>query len=179
MQVSLWAHPAAGSAAVREILASVDRLSPTLLQFRYEVSGEIGKIVIPEASEPVRSNNLWQTTCFETFLSREGRPGYLELNFSPSSRWAAYDFSAYRQGMVQADLAAPPEIDVKREGDRLELVATISLDAAAQDCRLNLCAVIEERGGSKSYWAACHEGPEPDFHRQDCFGLELPAPKRP
>jgi hypothetical protein len=178
MQITLWAHPAAGSAAVKGIVASVDRLSPTLLRFRWEVSGHIEEIIVPEPGPAIRSNNLWQSTCFEAFLSCEGHPGYLELNFSPSSRWAAYDFSAYRDGMVQANLAAPPDITMKRDSGHLDMAATVSLDAAAEDCRLNLCAVIEERGGGKSYWAAHHQGAEPDFHRQDCFGVELPAPKR-
>ena len=40
---------------------------------------------------------------------------------------------------------------------------------------LNLTAVIEERDGTKSYWALNHppDGP-PDFHHPACFTLELP-----
>lgn len=178
MQITLWTHPAAGSAAVDEIVASVERLSPTLLRFRWQVSGDIGGLIIPEPAPSIRTNNLWESTCFEAFLSCEGHPGYLELNFSPSSQWAAYDFSAYRHGMVQASLAGPPEIELSRHSAGLELTATISLDAAAEACRLNLCAVIEEGAGMKSYWAAYHQGAVPDFHREDCFGIELPAPKR-
>ena len=178
MQVSLWTHPAAGSAAVSEITASVDRLSSILLRFHWLVTGDIDALVIPEPAPPLRANNLWQSTCFEAFLSCDGHPGYLELNFSPSSRWAAYDFAAYRHGMVQASLAGAPEIEMSLNPARMELTATISLDAAAQACRLNLCAVIEERSGMKSYWAAFHQGKVPDFHREDCFGIELPAPER-
>ena len=37
-----------------------------------------------------------------------------------------------------------------------------------------LCAVIEEQGGQKSYWAARHAGEKPDFHNPACFILPVP-----
>ena len=44
-----------------------------------------------------------------------------------------------------------------------------------QPWRLGLSAVIEENSGRKSYWALKHPDGPPDFHRADCFTLELPA----
>jgi hypothetical protein len=41
--------------------------------------------------------------------------------------------------------------------------------------RLGLSAVIEEKGGSKSYWALAHPPGAPDFHHQEAFALELSA----
>ena len=41
---------------------------------------------------------------------------------------------------------------------------------------MGLCAVIEEKDGTKSYWALAHPpGDKPDFHDPACFALELPA----
>src|SRR5687768_3950280 len=134
MQVSLWSHPANPSITPLDIEAGVERLSATVLQFRYLVRGNIDELVIPPPAPPLRANNLWRTTCFEAFLTPVERPGYVELYFSPSSQWAAYDFSAYRQGMVQAALPAPPNLEVNRHADSLELIATISLDAALESC---------------------------------------------
>lgn len=175
MQVSLWSHPVGYSIAPLEIHAGVERLSATVLRFRYLMRGHIDGLVIPPVSAPLRSNNLWRTTCFEAFLFRPDGPAYVELNFSPSTQWAAYDFAAYRDGMVHASLPAPPDLEVRRQAGSLELTATISLDAASEAGRLSLCAVVESPGGSLSYWAQSHAGDKPDFHRQDCFTLELPA----
>ena len=50
---------------------------------------------------------------------------------------------------------------------------------AAGDWRLGLTAVVEETGGRISYWALAHPAGRPDFHRADCFVLELPAPVTP
>jgi hypothetical protein len=41
---------------------------------------------------------------------------------------------------------------------------------------LGLSAVIEEKDGTKSYWALAHPPGKPDFHHKDCFALTLPAP---
>ena len=175
MQIDLWSHPAAYSITPLDIRAGCELLSATVLRFRFLVRGSIDELVVPPPSLPIRANNLWRTTCFEAFLAPAEGSSYVELNFSPSSQWAAYDFSAYRQGMVQAALPAPPEIEVERNADGLEMIATISLNVAAESCRLRLCAVIEEQNGYLSYWADSHPGDKPDFHRQDCFTLELPA----
>jgi hypothetical protein len=41
-----------------------------------------------------------------------------------------------------------------------------------------LSAVIEEKDGTKSYWALKHPPGKPDFHHRDCFALTLPAPEK-
>jgi hypothetical protein len=175
METGLWAHPAYPSAAIDgEIGATVRRLSRQTVQFRYVLIGRIDELVLPPTTQPLRADNLWQTTCFEAFIGPESNTSYREFNFSPSSQWAAYDFLTYRSGMVQAGLPAPPEIAVNRRSDRLAVTVTLSLDLPEEPYRLGLSAVIEEQGGRKSYWAVSHQDDSPDFHRRDCFTLRLP-----
>jgi hypothetical protein len=38
-------------------------------------------------------------------------------------------------------------------------------------------AVIEEAGGTLSYWAASHTHDKPDFHDPACFAHAVPAPR--
>ena len=179
METALWTHPAYPALALDgEIRVAVERLSRTELRLRYVVSGRVGELVVPPPAPPLRTDNLWESTCFEAFLATEGFPDYRELNFSPSSQWAAYDFSNYRTGRAQAALPAPPDIRVERRADRLAVSVSLSLDLPDEPHRLGLAAVIEERNGSKSYWALAHPGEAPDFHRRDCFVLELPAAER-
>lgn len=43
--------------------------------------------------------------------------------------------------------------------------------------QIALSAVIEEKDGTKSYWALRHPPGKPDFHHPDCFALTLEAPE--
>ena len=56
--------------------------------------------------EPARTDELWRSTCFELFLRFDDDERYVEFNFSPSTRWAAYAFDGYREGMAELPLAA-------------------------------------------------------------------------
>jgi hypothetical protein len=179
LSVGMWAHPAAGSAAVEAIEVFLERRSPTNLYIRYEATGRTADLAIPAPAARLRANNLWQTTCFELFLRAEGQSGYLEFNFSPSGQWAAYEFRAYRDGMVQARIPADPIIESWVGPGRLVVDVLISLNLPEEAYVLNLAAVVEERGVGKSYWSHWHSGESPDFHHPSCFVLELPPPSAP
>jgi hypothetical protein len=121
---------------------------------------------------------LWQHTCFEAFVAQDPTAGYYELNFSPSTEWAIYRFSAYRQAMAAVEAHHPPRICVHREPGRLRLEASIALALlpALRDSpalRLALCAVIEEVPPRLSYWALVHPAAKPDFHQPAGFALSL------
>lgn len=138
------------------------------LEFSYLIEGDTTGVVIPPPSSPMRTDGLWGSTCFEAFIGI-GKTGYVELNFAPSGRWAAYSFTNYRQGMRELDIA-PPSICFAQG----RVIATVEL-AAERGSPLNLTAVIELRSGIRSYWALAHpEGNRPDFHARDCFVARLP-----
>lgn len=130
------------------------------------------RFVIPEAAAPARTEDLWQTTCFEAFLRVEGEEAYREWNFAPSTRWAAYDFTSHRASRSDAEVA-PPYIRMEDNLTWWALGATIAVDAASQ-WQLGLSAILEEKDGTKSYWALAHpEGDKPDFHDPVCFAARL------
>jgi hypothetical protein len=115
---------------------------------------------------------LWQTTCFEAFLRGDGSEAYREWNFAPSGQWAAYDFTSHRAGRTDAEVAAPY---VRVEDNMIwwALGATIAADAGLE-WQLGLSAILEEKDGTKSYWALAHpEGDKPDFHDAVCFVARL------
>jgi hypothetical protein len=106
--------------------------------------------------------------------------GYCELNFAPSTQWAAYRFDGYRSGMRVARGMSAPRIAVEssEEGYKLRVSAELDrLPGLPRDgaWRLGLSAVIEETSGRTSYWALVHPPGKADFHHPDCFALELPA----
>ena len=122
-----------------------------------------------------RADGLWQTTCGELFLKDAQGNGYRELNFSPSGQWAAYRFTDYREGMINALVIDPPEIS--SAGGEYLYVLTVSLDGSflEESAGAGLSMVIEETDGTKSYWALAHPPGKPDFHHPACFTLSLPA----
>lgn len=103
---------------------------------------------------------------------------YLEFNFSPSGQWAAYAFDAYRTGQVELDLEEPPHVVFVNEGDHAILTAIVPW-RGREAFKIALSAVIEERDGTKSYWALAHPPGKPDFHHPTCFAATLPPPSRP
>ena len=152
-----------------DYVASLSSTATTNIWFG--VSAPTDRFVIP-SGEAERADELWQTTCFEAFLRAEAEEPYREWNFAPSSAWAAYDFTGYREGRTNADVAAAPYIRMEDNFTWWALGATITVDAD-RSWQLGLSAVLEEQDGTKSYWALAHPSEKPDFHHPDCFTARL------
>ncbi len=180
MRQALIRHPDSRCAAVARIDVEAARPRPGTLDLCYAVTGTIGALRMPAVSAPARADGLWRHTCFEAFVRASAGAGYYELNFAPSTRWAAYGFREYRSGMRAASEVSAPRFEVDSSGGAYRLRVSVALDGLAglpgdAVWRLGLAAVIEETGGRRSYWALAHPPGKPDFHHGDCFRLELPA----
>lgn len=138
----------------------------------FGIGAPASRFLIPEPAEPSRTDDLWTTTCFEAFLKDPEGDAYREWNFAPSGQWAAYDFTSEREGRTDPEVAAP----YIRMEDNLTwwaIGATIAVDA---DIRwtLGISAVLEEKDGTKSYWALAHpHADKPDFHNPASFAAQL------
>jgi hypothetical protein len=180
MRRPLHLHPDSRCAAVRAVEVEALRPAPGRLSLRYSLTGDTAALVIPPPAAPERADDLWRTTCFEAFLAAPDAAAYCELNFAPSTRWAAYRFDGYRQGMAPLDLPAPPAIAVRRAPDGLELAVDLQLpDAPAGPWRLGLTAVIDTTGEGIAHWAIAHPPGRADFHAAAGFDLSLPEPVIP
>src|SRR3954447_331727 len=138
----------------------------------FGVGAPADRFVLPEG-EPGRAGDLWQTTCFEAFLRPAEEDAYREWNFAPSGQWAAYDFAGYREGRTDAEIAQSPYIRMEDNLTWWALGATIAVQVG--DWQLGLSAILEEKDGTKSYWALAHPtADKPDFHDPVCFAAHLP-----
>jgi hypothetical protein len=179
VQLNLIRHPSTPPAHPEfKVWASVDHAASLAAVATTNIWFGVGapalRFVIPEAAEPSRADNLWQTTCFEAFLRPLGEGPYREWNFAPSGQWASYDFSGYREGMTPAEVNAPPYIRLEDNFTWWAVGATIAIPADT-NWELGLSAVLEEKDGTKSYWALAHPSAEkPDFHAPGCFAAHLP-----
>jgi hypothetical protein len=167
------AHPPVGVTGVEAKVIGVDA---TWLRVRWRVEGAQALVVPPFAGKG-RADDLWQTTCFELFLQPGEGPAYIELNLSPSERWAAWDFARNRDGREDRPFPREPECTM-RQGSSFAIfdAAIPRAGLPREDCAANFCAVIEEQGGPLSYWALAHAGDKPDFHDPACFTATLAAP---
>jgi len=164
-------HPPFKVWASVEHAASFGVMATTNIWFG--IGAPASRFIIPQGEEPSRKDGLWRTTCFEAFLRPAGENAYQEWNFAPSGDWAAYDFAGYREGMAEADVGSPPYIRMEDNLTWWALGATIAVPAEPKWV-LGLSAVLEERDGTKSYWALAHPpGDKPDFHAPDCFVARL------
>ena len=184
MRQVLKLHPESRSTAVTAIAVEAARPSPGLLVLRYVLTGSISDLRLPAPTPPTRVDELWRHTCFEAFVGAPDREAYLEFNLAPSSQWAAYQFTGYRQGMAPLEGFDAPGVEMKSTGQGVELHATLDLERVAvfptnAPWRLGLSAVIEAADGAVSHWALAHPPGRADFHHPDCFVAELPATERP
>jgi hypothetical protein len=162
---------------VRALVASCEK-GEGVLRFRYMLDADLSALRIPPSRSPGRADELWKHTCFEAFVA--GSPfgdGYLELNFSPSTQWAAYSFETYRKGMAPVALPAAPRVEVTGAASRLVVEAVVGMpepvDVPGAKLRIALSAVIEDESGRISYWALKHAPDKPDFHHAAGFILEV------
>ncbi|HET6535622.1 MAG TPA: DOMON-like domain-containing protein [Sphingomicrobium sp.] len=178
MQFNLVPHPTTPPAdppfkvwATVDHSASLGAMATTNIWFG--VGAPADRFAIAPLSEPWRADELWRATCFEAFVRRIGSDGYREWNFAPHGNWAAYDFAAYREDMANAEVGSPPYIRMEDNFTWWTVGATIAVEADAQ-WELGLSAVLEEKDGTKSYWALAHPAEMPDFHAPGCFTARLP-----
>jgi hypothetical protein len=171
MRRTLIIHPDSRCAAVTGIEAEVVCPRPGEMALTYRVTGLVSGVWLPAATRPERTDGLWRRTCFEAFVGAGS--AYLECNFAPSTQWAAYRFTGYREGMTPASEIAPPRIEMT--ADERSFVLRVLLDLPPDaDGRLGLSAVIEETSGGLSYWALAHLPGKPDFHHSTALAVDLP-----
>jgi hypothetical protein len=177
---TLQPHPDTPQPLVRALRAGAVRRPDTLV-FEYQLSGELSRLSLPVPSASPsgsRRDGLWRHSCFEAFIARPGAPEYFEFNFAPQGDWAAYRFAGYRAGMEPLALPQAPRIEVRRSAEELLLTAAVSLNEASllahgAPLRVALASVIEDGGGTLSYWSLRHAPGKADFHHADGFALEL------
>lgn len=174
MRLELKRHPDSYCAAVTRIAVDIARPHPDRLVLTYEVTGTIDDVRLPPVTAPARTDELWRHTCLEAFIRPEQDTAYCELNFAPSTQWAAYRFDRYRSGMQPATGIDQPRIETQIEPHRHTLRAEVALKPLSAAYHLGLAAVIEETNGNKSYWALAHPPGKPDFHHADGFACALP-----
>jgi hypothetical protein len=170
-RLALVPHPDTPCAAVRTLTLTIERPTAALLTLHYRLDGTLEALRIPEPRSPVRADGLWQHTCFEAFIGQSGGKGYWEFNFSPSSAWAAYQFSDYREGMAPLMKGAPPVISARVDSGALALSVAVDLSwisrTTAAELVLGAAAVIETQERALSYWALEHPTGKPDFHQAE------------
>jgi hypothetical protein len=177
MTFELLPHPSSRATLEKvEVLIWRDK---TTFDLDVRLFGSPLRVRLPSTDRPRRTDELWQTTCFEAFLRPRASDAYVELNLSPSGDWAAFRFDGYRSGKRNARIECKPDRNVwLKDGVRMQ-EATFDfsretmLDAAIP-WEIGLSAVIEEEDGAKSYWALAHGPGPPDFHNPACFAYHLP-----
>ena len=203
ISVPLQLHPDSNSEGLEGIKVEIQRLRPRRLLLRFIVEGDVRQINFAPHMRDERRDELWRHTCFEAFIRVDDEPSYLEFNLAADG-WNCYHFDDYRAGMEPARIGEPRieglrKLKALAPGTRAHLTDLDTLDAyrapflilqahlelerrpelwVDRPWHLGLSAVIEQRNGSRSYWALRHPPGTPDFHHPDCFALEL-APARP
>ncbi len=147
---------------------------PEGLRLVYRLHGNLDALVWPVHSNGSRRDELWKRTCFEIFLKDGDQSIYDEWNFSPSTDWAHYDFSDYRQKLSSnariMHLRRP--LDWQKTAEMMTLTVEIPWPVhflSTDFYYYSLTAVLEHRGGELSYWAMHHAGDRPDFHNARSF----------
>jgi len=178
-RVELIRYPGTASAGVvRRIDVEISSTADGDLRLRYFLDGDVSRILVPAPVPSRPADGLWRHTCFEAFVAGETATAYCEFNFSPSTEWAVYGFTSYREGMAQLEHATPPRLTASITDDRIALEAIVSRATllalpGESMLRLGLAAVIERVDGGHSYWALTHPGERPDFHDPASFVLRL------
>lgn len=178
--IALRPHPSTPEDAWK-VAALAERTAERSLRLRYRIDGAIADLRVPPPGAPRRGDRLWEHTCAEAFVAAEGAAAYVELNFAPSREWAAYAFSAYREGGPLLSDRLAPRIDVRRDGATLALDVLVALGDLARAypaaaLRVGLSVVTETTDGRHAYWALHHPSARPDFHHPDAFALRLEPP---
>ncbi|WP_299327810.1 DOMON-like domain-containing protein [Parasphingopyxis sp.] len=180
MTFRLSCHPDTPTDTVHGVEVKHEWKSRDTLWLRYFVDCPVDRLFIPGPAEPERMDDLWHSTCFELFLREPGAAPYYEFNFSPSSRWAAYGFTHFREGAHDLAVPSDPAIAPLDAGDSyfaLEVDVTLPPDRIYPAMLAAISAIIVDADGNKTYWGYRHPEGKPEFHHADCFAARLTPPE--
>jgi hypothetical protein len=177
-------HPDAPPKSGFIVHAWARRVAARELHLTFRIADSVPKIAWHNSEHEGRVDELWKHTCFEAFIRAGACDNYIELNLAPAKRWALYEFDDYREGLRDAADAMVSQMRFSLY-ERLSIPvcrmrATLNLPPSFADkpWALGMSIIIEEKDGTKSYWALKHPDGPPDFHNADCFVARLPAPER-
>ncbi|WP_040464260.1 hypothetical protein [Erythrobacter sp. NAP1] len=168
----LMLHRTCDLGPIRAVTAD---LKPTDVgcEAEFRLEGKVDAIRLPEPGPSVRTDDLWKTTCFEIFWQPIGGTYYREFNLSPSSRWAAYDFDAFREGMRDAPVDAISLSHARASANgvgELVLKARIASDLPTP-AQVALNAIVEHEDGTLQFWALAFPPGKAEFHSEACRQL--------
>lgn len=161
----LMLHQTCDLGPIRAVTANIHATTDGC-EAEFRLDGMIGAIALPAPGPSVRTDNLWQTTCFEIFWQPMGGTSYREFNLSPSGRWAAYDFDGFREGMRDAPVGAMALATSHDDGE-LVLKAQIAADLPAP-AQVALNAIVDHGNGALQFWALAFGPGKPEFHSEAC-----------
>ena len=144
-RLSLQRHADSAGEAASRVEATAWRPQHGRLALRYVIHAPADDLRLPPISASSRVDGLWRHTCLEAFIRTPTGDAYYEINLSPSTRWAAYRFAGYRDGMANLDLP-PPLIESRAWPDRYELEALIDLGGIPELAPLAGEVVIDKPG---------------------------------
>jgi hypothetical protein len=147
---TLMLHRDCDLGPIKAVTATI-RATPSGCEAEFRLDGAIDAIRLPPAGPSLRTDDLWKTTCFEIFWQPIGGTYYREFNLSPSGRWAAYDFDAFREGMRDAPVNAISLATAHSDGD-LVLKASIAAELPTP-AQVALNAIVEHPDGGLQFWA--------------------------
>jgi len=119
------------------------------------------------------SLELWKESCFECFLSLDGRSDYLEFNGSPEGSWNLFSFADTRKEMAliasgNSTVGGPYQFSYRIPMDLLKKYFD-GVDLASQVWVVGLTAILRGIAGDESeqtFWASEHASDKPDFHNR-------------
>ncbi len=173
---SLIPFPDSNSPDIK-ITGKISRQNNTLA-VHYSLSGNVGNILLPKASQqPRRKNELWTATCFECFLAIPEQPQYWEFNMSRSGDWNIYHMDAYRRVGFREERRIqrlPFSVQQEATGMSVDMALDLSPIVSAQESiQMGITGIIQTNDGIETYWALAHPNPQADFHLRESFTLEL------
>ena len=167
---TLMLHRDCDLGPIKAVTATI-RATPSGCEAEFRLDGAIDAIRLPPAGPSVRTDDLWKTTCFEIFWQPIGGTYYREFNLSPSGRWAAYDFDAFREGMRDAPVDAI-SLATAHSNAGLVLKASIAAELPTP-AQVALNAIVEHPDGGLQFWALAFPPGKAEFHSEACRQVVL------
>lgn len=133
----------------------------------FRITGAIDEIIFPEISKlKSRKTGLWNSTCFELFISKPETETYHEFNFSPSGFWNCFISKFYRSGITEAEFPEPG-FSFEKLPDSINFHFSFilkNLNYVTESIIFNPVLVLELKPGKLTFWANIHPPKEADFH---------------